>query len=567
MASESVYDAIVVGSGAAGGIAAYVLATKGLNVLCLEAGRMLDPAQDFHPHKFPFEWQYRGNGKPGQYGKVPLGMEWKIKEWTDHLYTIPEEDPYAVAPGSKFTWTRLRAVGGRTNLWGREVLRYGPLDFKAKSLQDGWGEDWPISYEDVEPYYDRVDRLIGVAGQDDQEVLNSPRGKNLLPPFRLRCGEMLLKKGAEKLGMKVVPKTLAVLSQPYDGRPACHYCGACSHGCDVRARYCSAEVLIPKLTELHNFTLRTNAAVHTVLMDGKTGRARGVTYIDTQNKQEYEAYSKVVVLAASMVESIRILLNSKNREFPTGLANSSGMLGHYVMDNVSNPVVRGFFPQLAGRPTTNDDGPGESSILIPRYNFGDKGKKKFLRGFQIDPHGGCGEGPGPGASLPGFGSSYKKRIKELYPASMSLTGQGEGLAFYSNYVEIDPAGLTDRLGIPQVRFHTNAEYDHAFAMLDEIYGQCEELLRAAGAEILPYKKVTPYPIGAITHEAGGCRMGDDPHTSVLDKWNRCHDVKNLLVVDASCYVTHPEKSITGTIMALSYRACDHLAEEFRLGNV
>jgi len=335
----------------------------------------------------------------------------------------------------------------------------------------------------------------------------------------------------------------------------------------VRARYCSAEVLIPKLTELHNFTLRTNAAVHTVLMDGKTGKARGVTYIDTQNKQEYEAYSKVVVLGASMVESIRILMNSKNRDFPTGLANSSGTLGHYVMDNVSNPVVRGFFPQLAGRPTTNDDGPGESSILIPRYNFGDKGKKKFLRGFQIDPHGGCGEGPGPGAALPGFGSPYKDTIKELYPTGISLTGQGEGLAFFSNYVEIDPGGRTDRLGIPQVRFHTNAEYDHAFAMLDEIYGQCEELLRAAGAEIFPYKKVTPYPLGAITHEAGGCRMGDDPRASVLDKWNRCHDIKNLLVVDASCYVTHPEKSITGTIMALSYRACDHLAEEFRLGNV
>ena len=177
MASKSVYDAIVVGSGAAGGIAAYVLATKGLNVLCLEAGRMLNPAKDFYPHKFPFEWEYRGNGKPGQYGKVPLGMEWKIKEWTDHLYTIPEEDPYAVAPGSKFTWTRLRAVGGRTNLWGREVLRYGPLDFKAKSLQDGWGEDWPISYEDVEPYYDRVDSADRSLRPGRPRSLKQPQGQ------------------------------------------------------------------------------------------------------------------------------------------------------------------------------------------------------------------------------------------------------------------------------------------------------------------------------------------------------------------------------------------------------
>ncbi len=302
-------------------------------------------------------------------------------------------------------------------------------------------------------------------------------------------------------------------------------------------------------------------------MDGNTGKARGVTFIDTRNKQEYEAHSKAVVLAASMVESIRILFNSRNRESPTGLANSSGTLGHYLLDNVSNPVVYGFFPQLAGRPSTNDDGPGESSTLIPRYNFGHTDKKKYLRGFQLDPHTGCGDGPGPGVALPGFGAPYKAKIKELYPASVSLTGQGEGLAFYSNYVEIDPDGRTDRLGIPQVRFHTNSEYDHAFAMLDEIYGHCEELLRAAGAEIFPYKKVTPYPLGAITHEAGGCRMGDDPHTSVLNKWNRCHDVQNLLVVDASCFVTHPEKSITGTIMGISYRACAHLAEEFRLGNV
>ncbi len=219
MGSQPVYDAIVVGSGAAGGIAAYVLATKGLNVLCLEAGRMLDPAKDFYTHKFPYEWSYRGRGRPGQYGQLPQGMEWKITEWTDHLYTIPEEDPYALAPGAKFTWTRLRAVGGRTLLWGREVFRFGPLDFKPKSLQDGWGDDWPITYDDVAPYYDRTEQLIGVTGTSE-EVFNSPAGKNLLPPFRPRCGEFLIKKGAEKLGIKAVARSIAVLSRPYDGRPA-----------------------------------------------------------------------------------------------------------------------------------------------------------------------------------------------------------------------------------------------------------------------------------------------------------------------------------------------------------
>lgn len=565
MSTQTVYDAIVVGSGAAGGVAAYVLASKGVKVLCLEAGRMIDPDKDFHNHKYPFEWPYRGNGKPGKYGKLPQGMEWKITEWTDHLYTTPHDDPYALAPGAKFTWTRMRAVGGRTLVWGRGADRFGPLDFKPKSLQDGFGEDWPISYEDIAPYYDKTEALIGVAG-GGVDVYNSPSSRKLLPAFHPRCGEWLVKKGADKLGIRAVPFPLAVLSKDYDGRVACHYCGACSYGCDTASRFSTPEVLFPKLKGLPNFELRTNAAVHRVLLDPNTGKARGVSYIDTTNGQEYEVSAKAVVLGASMVESLRILMNSRTRDFPQGLANSSGTLGRYLTEHVAFNGIEGFFPQLAGRATTNDDGPGGSALYIPRYNYGRK-NNKFLRGYRFSFSAGCDIGPGPGAKLPGFGSAYKKRIKEIYPAAIGIGGYGEGLAFDWNYVEIDPDGLTDRHGIPQVRFHTNAEYDHAFAIRDEMYGQMEEILRAAGAEIFPYQKKNPYPLGSVTHEAGGARMGEDPRTSVLDAWNRCHDVKNVLVVDAACFTSHPEKQTTLTIMALSYRASDHLAEELRLGNV
>jgi choline dehydrogenase-like flavoprotein len=333
MGSQPVYDVIVVGSGAAGGIASYLLAMKGLKVLCLEAGRPIDPYKDFLTHKFDYQLPYRNHGKPGQFGKLPQGMAWKITEKTDHLYTIPDEDPYAVAPGSKFTWTRLRAVGGRTLTWGRVVERYGPLDFKPKSLQGGWGEDWPISYDDVAPYYDKVEQFIGVSG-GSESLYNVPAGQHLLPPFNPRCGELLIKKGAAKLGIKAIPQALAVLSRPYRGRPECHYCGGCNNGCLVEARY-SSIAAFRELRTRSNFTLKPYAAVNTVLMDSKTGKARGVSYIDTQNKQEYEAYGKAVVLAASNIESIRILLNSRNRDFPSGLANSSGTLGHYLMDHVA----------------------------------------------------------------------------------------------------------------------------------------------------------------------------------------------------------------------------------------
>jgi len=555
----------VVGSGASGGVAAYALASKGLKVLCLEAGRLIEPHKDFHTHKYPFKWPYRGNGKPGKYGELPQGMEWKINEWTENLYTIPQDDPYALAPGAKFTWTRLRAVGGRTLVWGRESGRFGPLDFKPKSLQDGFGEDWPITYEDLAPYYDKVETLIGVAG-GGEDVYNSPANKNTLPAFRPRCGEWLIKKGAAKLGIKTVAFPLAVLSKPYDNRLACHYCGACNFGCDTASRFSTLEVLFPKLAKMKNFTLRTNAAVHRVLLDSSTGKARGVSFIDTANKLEYEVFGKTVVLGASMVESIRILFNSRTDEFPQGLGNSSGKLGRYLMEHVAFNAIQGYFPQLVGRPTTNDDGPGANSLYIPRYNYGKK-SDKFLRGYRFTFYTGCGMGPGQGAHLPGFGSAYKARIKELYPAGVSIDGYGEGLPFDWNYVEIDPEGLKDRYGIPQVRFHTNAEYDHSFAMRDEMYGQMEEVLKASGAEILPYEKKNPYPLGSVTHEAGGARMGDDAKTSVLDKWNRCHDIKNLLVVDAACFTSHPEKSVTLTIMALSLRASEHLAEEIRLGNV
>ncbi|HEX9047036.1 MAG TPA: FAD-dependent oxidoreductase, partial [Verrucomicrobiae bacterium] len=264
------YDVVVVGSGAGGATAAYVLVNQGLNVLLLEAGRRLDPAKDFHTHTWPYEMKFRGRGKPGAYDGL-----WKINEYTAHLYTNRRQDTYHSEP--EFHWTRLRAVGGRTNTWGRACFRHGPLDFKTKTTQ-GFGEDWPISYEDLAPYYDKAERLVGVCGARDNYP-NMPDGLYCGPAHPPRCNEVKIKTRLAKLGVPVLSERTAVLSVPYDGRPKCHFCGACGHGCDVRARFSSLDVIIPKLQAKPNFTLRTHAVAHQVLVN-ENGKARGVSFFD-----------------------------------------------------------------------------------------------------------------------------------------------------------------------------------------------------------------------------------------------------------------------------------------------
>jgi hypothetical protein len=289
-----------------------------------------------------------------------------------------------------------------------------------------------------------------------------------------------------------------------------------------------------------------------------------VTYLDTQNRLEYEVRAKAVVLGPSMIESIRILFNSKNREHPGGLANSSGTLGRYLTEHVAFNSIQGFFPQLAGRAASNDDGPGESSLYIPRYNYGNKDKKKFLRGYRFSFATGCGMGAGPGAGLDGFGSAFKKRIKELYPAAVSISGTGEGLAFASNYVEM--ILMDSRIASILRCDSTLMPNTITLAIRDEMYGQMEEILRASGAEIFLYQKVAPYPLGSVTHEAAvaGWAMIPKPRAGRMEPLPRDQEPAGRR---RRRFVTHPEKAITHTIMALSYRACDHLAEEFRLGNV
>ena len=548
----TVYDAVVVGSGAGGATAAYVLVNHGLNVLLLEAGRMLSPARDFHTHTWPWQLPFRGDGKPGEYEGL-----WKINEYTDHLYTNPRKEPYDSL--DSFHWTRLRAVGGRTNTWGRACFRHGPLDFKTKSRQ-GFGEDWPIDYADLAPYYDKAERLTGIVGGADNYP-NMPDGVYCGPPHKPRCSELFLKERAARLGVPVLHERTAVLSVPFDGRPACHFCGACGNGCDVRARFSSLDVIIPKLRRKSNFTLRTHAVAHQVLV-GENGKARGVSFFDANTKQHEEVLARAVVLAASTVESGRIMLNSVSRFHPRGMGNSSGLLGRYLMDSVKSGAVIGVVPALENRPRANEDGAGGSHMAIPRFNY--NRKTGYSGGYFILIGSGFGRSV-PTAAAPGWGLSLKQQLRRRYGSTVSLRAYGECLPDYDNYFEIDP-GNKDAFGIPQVRFHVSHK-PNSLRMMEDMYGWMEQILRACGAEILPYEKKLE-PLGDATHECGSARMGSDSRTSVLNSFCQSHDAKNLYVTDASCFVSLPgTHGITTWIMALAWRASDHLADELRKGNL
>jgi choline dehydrogenase-like flavoprotein len=556
------YDAIIVGSGAAGGIAAHVLVNKGLNVLLLEIGPKWNPAEIFHTeHSWPYEMPYRGLGKPGQYDGL-----WKINAYTEHLFVHPKIDRYALAPGTDFHWTRVHAVGGRTNTWARVSLRMSEWDFKPKSMQDGYGEDWPISYQDLAPYYEKAETLMGVFGtKEGLDVL--PDGNYHAPTPPPRCGEARLMAGAKKIGIPVIPIRKAMILRNYDGRAACHFCGACDRGCSTSSRFNTLDAIIPTLIGRKNFTLRTRAAVHRVLVDPQTNKARGVEFIDTRNRLTYKVYAKVVVLGAGAMESTRILFNSKTREHANGLANSSGVLGHYLMDNMKSGFISGFMPELKGAPVVNDDGAGGGHIYVPRHTNIPNGRRSpILRGWQFQPGSGSNIFPGFARTIPGFGGDFKERVRGQYPARVSVAGFGECLPDFNNYCEIDPSGLKDRYGIPQLRFHARwGEND--LKMADAMYDSAEEILRAAGAEIVPYQRRLPPPPGDATHEVGTARMGDDPKRSVLNRFNQAHDVKNLFVVDGASFVSISEKNCTLTIAALAWRACEYLAEELGRENL
>ncbi|GAA4466673.1 GMC family oxidoreductase [Nibrella saemangeumensis] len=569
-----VYDAVIVGSGAGGGMAAYMLAKAGAKVLLLEAGGYYDPADPKYitQLKWPYESPRRGASTFARSGG-DFDAAWGGWEL--------EGEPYTSKAGTEFHWFRSRMLGGRTNHWGRISLRFGPDDFRRGSLT-GIGDDWPITYDDIKPYYDQVDKLIGVFGSVEN-FPNSPDGF-FLPPPKPRLHELMLKKAATSIGVPVIPSRLSILTKPINKeRGQCFYCHQCNRGCQAYADFSSSSVLVIPAVKTGNVELRNNAMVREVTTDTRTGLATGVSYVDTVTLKEISVQAKTVLLGASACESARLLLNSKSARFPNGLANSSGVVGKYLNDS-TGASRSGFVPALMDRKRYNEDGVGGMHVYTPWWL--DNKKLDFPRGYHIEYGGGMGM-PGYGFMngitshnhlAPGrdknnrvsYGAALKDDVRRFYGAYVSMSGRGEPVPLESNYCEIDPNNV-DKYGIPTLRFHykwTENEVKQAKHMQDTF----EEIIHAMGGIPLGNKPGANQNYGLaapgrIIHEAGTVRMGNDPNKSALNKYQQAHDVKNLFVVDAGPFVSQGDKNLTWTILASAMRTSEYLIDEVKKKNI
>ncbi|MGH9434555.1 MAG: GMC oxidoreductase [Terriglobia bacterium] len=556
---EQRYDALVVGSGASGGWACKRLTEAGLKVALLDAG---PPQADknFTEHLAPFQLKYRNMAREVVRRTRPIQSQcYACTEYNYKWYCDDLDEPYTTAPGMPFSWSaRMRIGGGRTNVWGRLTLRYSDLDFKAAS-HDGYGVDWPLSYKDVAPYYDLVEKYVGVAGRREGNPV-IPDGI-YQPDMGLTCSETLFREKVKaKLGWTVTPSRTANLTRPLNGRAPCHYCGPCERGCVTHSYFNSAFTTVPDALKTGNLTYIPNAMAYRVVMDRERNRASGILYIDRNTRRLHEVRGRAVLLCAQAFESVRVLLNSSTPQYPGGLANSSGVLGHYLMDHIAGAGASGEFPWLPGKPNIN--GPNRPcGIYVPRFRnlSGGPRSKNFLRGYGFEGGGHVGFS----RNAPGFGEPYKTDIFD--PVNhLEIETFGEVLAQWENYVEIDP-NVVDTYGIPVLRFHMK-HGENDFALLRDSRDAAAEMFEAAGAKnVRPWYR--PRGPGGVRHEVGIARMGSNPKSSVLNQFEQSHDVKNLFVTDASAFCSNACENPTLTLMALCVRSCDFLMGEMKRGNI
>ena len=564
------YDVIIVGSGAGGGMSTKILSEAGLSVAVVEAGPYFDPADPAQKTqmKWPWESPRRGAGSRNR----PCGdVDSAYGGWDI------EGEPYTAEPGTKFGWFRSHMLGGRTNHWGRISLRFGPKDFKRHD-QDGLSDNWPIGYEDVRPYYDKVDKLIGVFGSREN-LPNDPDGF-FLPAPKPRLHELYYIKGARKANIPVYPSRLSILTKRINqDRGVCFYCSQCNRGCQIHADFSSGTCLIfPAQKKGGQIDLYVNAMVREVTTDSN-GRATGVSYINKEDRKEYKLKGRIVVLAASACSSARILLNSKSEQHPNGLGNSSGIVGHYLHDS-TGASRSAFVPELLNRKTFNEDGVGGMHVYTPWWL--DNKKLDFPRGYHLEIWGGMGMpsygfGFNPndlnkffGGRIGGYGDTLRADVTKYYGAMIGISGRGESVPQKENRCEIDPE-VVDEWGIPVLKFNYKWT-EHEFNQGRHMQETFETIFDAMGAELLgdapgkdrDFGLLAP---GEIIHEVGTTRMGNDPKTSVTNKFQQLHDVANVFICDGGPFVSQADKNPTWTILALAWRTSDYIVDQLNKQNL
>lgn len=559
MSTQS-YDVIVVGSGASGGWTAKRLSESGLKVALVDAGFQQSDS-NFTEHEPAFKLKYRDIAPELIRKTRPVQKEcYACMEYNYNWFCNDIDEPYTTYPDMPFSWQgRMRVTGGRTNVWGRQSYRYSDLDFKAYS-HDGYGVDWPLSYKDVAPYYSIVEKYVGITGMKEG-VYELPDG-DFQPPMGMRCAEQMMRKVVkDKFGRTLTLGRSANLTLPTNGRAPCHYCGPCERGCVTHSYFNSYFTTVADAMKSGNCTHIPNAMVYKVLTETNQNRATGVLYIDRITREPKEVRGRVVALCAQSLESVRILLNSANRQNPNGLGNSSGVLGHYLMDHITGAGAGGEIENV-GNNQPNINGPNRpDGIYVIRFRNTHNGPKSkdFIRGYGYQGGGGVNFGMGTA----GFGTAYKEGIKKP-TAYFYLGGFGECLAREDNYVEIDP-GVSDTFGIPVLRFHMKYG-DNERAMFKDIGVAAAEMLEAAGAKNVGISKHMNAPGWAI-HELGVARMGNDPKASVLNQFEQSHDVKNLFVLDGASFCSSACQNPTLTIMAICVRSCDYMMDEMKKNNI
>lgn len=539
------FDVCIVGSGPGGGIAAYALAQAGVKVALVEAGPRLRAGTDYNAHGSPYD-HLETRLKAGKTGPVSSVFQ----DYGERNHFVPVGD----SPGHGL----LRALGGRSLCWAGHSLRFGPLDFKK----------WPISYEEVAPYYSRAERFMAVYGDKDG-LSNMPDGE-FLKPVPLRCGEEMLRRGTDRLkqaGRKVefvrLRKAMPTEQHPVRRVP-CHYCGHCMRGCEVDAKYTSANTPIPLALKTGNLTLFLESKMVRIVMDDSGRRVAGIEFRKRDGGMD-SIECRSLVLACSAVETARHLLINRTREFPNGLANGSGQIGRNLTSHFGVTVV-GLFPQIRHRDASNDDGTDYFHGLVTGLYWDDP-SPNFEGSYQIQ----CGSGVHPLdlsiRDVRGFGSQFKKQLRETNVIHASLGMQGSLLQSAGTFVDLDPERKdTDGLPLPRVHLHYT---DNDLAMARDMVSLSEDIIQKAGGKL--YRKPEAITrenlVIDYNHWVGTVRMGRDAKTSVINTDCQSHEIPNLFIGDASVFAAYPEKNPTLTNIALSWRMSDRLAAKLRKGDV